>query len=91
MQRPNGQMLPRLQHGGEHDNPGKDSSRIAETAGGQVDFPIVADHCRPLPTVDDHCNLSDCSLVRLYKMVLMFIMLRRCLLDSELKNHMSSR
>jgi hypothetical protein len=84
-------MLPRLQHGGEQDNPGKDSGRIAETAGCQVDFPIVADHCRPLPNVDDHCNLSDCSLVRLYKMVLLSIMICRCLLDSELKNHMFSR
>jgi hypothetical protein len=57
----------------------------------KVDFPIVADHCRPLPNVDDHCNLSDCSLVRLYKMVLLSIMICRCLLDSELKNHMFSR
>jgi hypothetical protein len=91
MQRPKDQTLPRLQHGSEHDNPGEDSSRIAERAGGQVDFPIVAGHYRPLPTVDDHCNLSDYSLVRLYKMILMSIMLCRCLLDSDLRNHIFSR
>jgi hypothetical protein len=56
MQRPKAQTLPRLKHGGKHDNAGKNSSWIIETAGYEVDFPIVANDCRPLPTTADHCR-----------------------------------